>query len=236
MGKELFASMDLGTSPHSRDITIVASFVFLTTKEGEGQDASRMFKLQNSPWALIERATEATEQRSDAAAQLQIETLFCVGNGSLGVRGSLEETGVTKSSSSRPATFMNGVYDERPIRYPYSHYAASQSNTECFVVPVPQATGMDLWVGNDLFSLDAGSGGQCLGSERVLDMQSAELRRSVLWSSPTHLIATASLSSATSSNGSNTPVNTTTIPPSQYPPPPPPASPITGLAAMPGSR
>lgn len=92
------------------------------------------------------------------------ETLFTLGNGYLGTRGTFEEG----YPQSFPATLINGVYDDVPVMH-----------TE--LVNCPDWLPLTLVVGGDRFSLDRG---QILSYQRQLDLRCGYQSRDVLWRSP----------------------------------------------------
>lgn len=92
------------------------------------------------------------------------ETIFTIGNGYLGTRGSFEEG----FSQSQPATLIHGVYDDVPVVY-----------TE--LVNCPDWLPLLIIVDGDRFRLDQG---EILSYERQLDVKRAVLSRSIKWRSP----------------------------------------------------
>lgn len=89
------------------------------------------------------------------------ETIFTIGNGYVGTRGTFEEA----YPGQQAVTLVHGVFDDVPIVH-----------TE--LVNVPDMFNMELIVGNDRFSLHQG---KILEYERVLDLQTGTLSRRVLW-------------------------------------------------------
>ncbi len=108
-------------------------------------------------WTLIETQFDPTLLQSR-------ETVFTIGNGYLGTRGSFEE-GFSKDS---PATFVQGVYDDVPVVY-----------TE--LVNCPDWLPLIVSIDGDRFRLDQG---EILHYERQLDLRRAVLTRTVRWRSP----------------------------------------------------
>lgn len=108
-------------------------------------------------WTLIEPAF-------DPKQLLARETVFTIGNGYLGTRGSFEEG----YSQANPATFIHGVYDAVPVVY-----------TE--LVNCPDWLPLLVFVDGDRFRLDQG---EIVSYERRLDLQRAVLSRQVRWRSP----------------------------------------------------
>ncbi|MBV8886811.1 MAG: glycoside hydrolase family 65 protein [Chroococcidiopsidaceae cyanobacterium CP_BM_RX_35] len=92
------------------------------------------------------------------------ETVFTIGNGYLGTRGSFEE-GYPRASS---ATLIRGVYDDVPIMY-----------TE--LANCPDWLPFTITADGDRFRLDQG---EILSYERQLDLQRGILSRRVRWRSP----------------------------------------------------
>lgn len=104
------------------------------------------------------------EGEFDPAVQNTQETIFTIGNGYLGTRGSLEE----RYPGDQPATLINGVFDDVPI-----------IQTE--LAGVPDWLSLQLIVEGERFSLDQG---RVLAHERTLDMRTGMLTRRLQWRSP----------------------------------------------------
>jgi len=113
--------------------------------------------LSYTDWSL-------TETQFDPAQLHARETVFTIGNGYLGTRGSFEE-GYPRAL---PATFIHGVYDDVPIVY-----------TE--LANCPDWLPLVVIVNGDRFRLDQG---ELLRYERQLDLRRGILSRSVRWRSP----------------------------------------------------
>ena len=92
------------------------------------------------------------------------ETLFTLGNGYLGTRGTFEE-GYPGDCS---ATFIHGVYDDVPVMH-----------TE--LVNCPDWLPLELTIAGDRFRLDSG---EILEYQRQLDLRWGLLSREILWRSP----------------------------------------------------
>jgi beta-phosphoglucomutase len=108
-------------------------------------------------WTLIEPQFDPEQLRSR-------ETVFTIGNGYLGTRGSFEE-GYPQAS---PATLIHGVYDDVPVVY-----------TE--LANCPDWLSLVVIVNGERFRLDRG---EILHYERQLDLRCGLLSRSVRWRSP----------------------------------------------------
>jgi beta-phosphoglucomutase len=92
------------------------------------------------------------------------ETVFTIGNGYLGTRGTFEE-GYTHA---QPATFIQGVFDNVPIVY-----------TE--LANCPDWIPLIVFVDGDRFRLERG---EILSYERQLDLRRGVLSRKIRWRSP----------------------------------------------------
>jgi kojibiose phosphorylase len=116
-----------------------------------------------------ERQWQVKEYPFRPSDLLHTETIFTIGNGLVGVRGSFEEG----FPGETPSTLAAGVFN---------HKAG---------VLVPELAALPNWlslritVNGETFRLDEG---RILGFERTLDMRTAVLRRGVLWLSPGKLI------------------------------------------------
>ncbi|BAZ42428.1 hypothetical protein NIES4101_83970 [Calothrix sp. NIES-4101] len=108
-------------------------------------------------WSLI-------ETRFDPEKIHQRETVFTIGNGYLGTRGTFEESYPRATN----ATLVQGVYDDVPIVY-----------TE--LANCPDWLPLTVSIDGDRFRLDRG---EVLGYERKLDLRRAVLSRFIRWRSP----------------------------------------------------
>ncbi|MBN3893099.1 MAG: beta-phosphoglucomutase [Nostoc sp. JL31] len=108
-------------------------------------------------WILIETQFDPEQLHSK-------ETVFTIGNGYLGTRGSFEEG----YPHALPATFIHGVYDDVPVVY-----------TE--LVNCPDWLPLIVIVNGDRFRLDQG---EILRYDRQLDLSQGLLIRAVRWRSP----------------------------------------------------
>lgn len=125
--------------------------------------------MQIDPWALRE-----TELRIGALAQT--ETLFALSNGHIGMRGNLDEGEPT----GQIGTFLNGVYEIRPLPHAETAYGYPEAGET--VVSVPNGKLIRLLVDDEL--MDARYG-EVLRHERVLDFREGVLERTMHWRSPT---------------------------------------------------
>lgn len=119
-------------------------------------------------WKMIHR-------RFEPHFLAQNETIFAIGNGYLGIRGTFEEgTPVYQSG-----TFVNGFYESWPIVYGEEAYGFAKTGQT--MVNVTDSTIIKLYVDDEPFYLPTAA---LLHYERVLDMQAGTLDREVLWETP----------------------------------------------------
>lgn len=119
------------------------------------------------------------EVRWDPARYAAHETLFALGNGTLGVRGHFEEGFSVDRPIGHRATYVNGFYETYPIRYPEGGFGYPLVGQT--MVPVPDATGLRLLLDDEPVDL---ARGEVLAYERVLDLAAGTLTRIVHWRSP----------------------------------------------------
>ncbi|MFP4508609.1 MAG: glycoside hydrolase family 65 protein [Spirochaetaceae bacterium] len=115
------------------------------------------------------------ETRFDPKRAGITETVFALGNGYLGIRGSLEE----HRFMYRPGTYLNGFYESAPIEYGESAYGYARNNQS--MLNVSDGTHIDLFVNDEPLDLSTGTVQVCT---RVLDLRLGRLEREVEWVSP----------------------------------------------------
>lgn len=131
-----------------------------------GRLESAFLKKQNfNAWHVRQKGFERARER-------QMESLFCIGNGYLGVRGALD----TPLAWSQPDLFVAGIYDEKSADLPYSEieFLAPDrgGNRYAELVPLPFPFRVGIAVGG--VTLDQ-SGRTSFELERLLDMQKGML-------------------------------------------------------------
>jgi len=119
-------------------------------------------------WTIIETA----ESEFSATQLHHKETVFTLGNGYLGTRGSFEEGYVGAS----PATLINGIYDEAPLVSPELVNCPDWLPLTILIGAEPSAE-----IPHYRFRLDQG---EVLSYQRWLDMYRGVLNRRVRWRSP----------------------------------------------------
>jgi alpha,alpha-trehalose phosphorylase len=120
------------------------------------------------PWAIRE-----TELALDVLSQS--ESLFTLSNGHIGLRGNLDEG----EPHGLPGTYLNGVYELRPLPYAEAGYGYPESGQT--VINVTNGKVIRLLVDDEPFDLRYG---ELRSHERVLDLRAGTLDRRVEWCSP----------------------------------------------------
>lgn len=113
----------------------------------------------------------------DPAVQFRNETLFAVGNGYIGLRGTHEEGAV--AGSSIDGSYLNGFYETEQIHYPETAYGLARQNQ--FMLNVPNGKGVTCWIEDELLNLQTG---EIQNYERTLDFRTGLMCRSFTWISP----------------------------------------------------
>lgn len=121
----------------------------------------------SDPWLLMRHGT-------DPAGFAHDESLFALANGTLGVRGNLEE-----ADSASQATLLSGVWERTPIEY-HERFPGFARHTDTRI-PVADATRIRLRLGDTPVRLGEG---EWLQFERVLDLRHGCYRRRLRWRSP----------------------------------------------------
>lgn len=124
---------------------------------------------QQTDWQIIEN-----EFRID---NLQLnETLFALGNGYLGMRGTFEE-GLGRYAVE--GTYINGFYESAPIIYGEKFFAFAENKQT--ILNLANAKLIQVTLGEEPFNLLSG---KLLAYQRILDLQEGVLRRRLTWQSP----------------------------------------------------
>ena len=120
------------------------------------------------PWCL-------RECHLDLDVLAQTESLFALSNGHLGLRGNLDEG----EPYGIPGTYLNSVYDLRPLPHGEVGYGYPESGQS--VIDVTNGKLIRLLVDDEPFDVRYGS---LLAHERCLDLRAGTLTRRVTWRSP----------------------------------------------------
>ncbi|MER6397716.1 glycoside hydrolase family 65 protein [Kitasatospora sp. NPDC059973] len=120
------------------------------------------------PWQI-------TEQGLDLGAMARAESVFALSNGHIGLRANLDEG----EPHGLPGTYLNGVFELRPLPYGEGGYGYPESSQS--VINVTNGKIIRLLVDDEPFDLRYG---ELLSHRRWLDFRTGLLRREAEWTSP----------------------------------------------------
>ncbi|MDN5931339.1 MAG: glycoside hydrolase family 65 protein [Pseudonocardia sp.] len=129
-------------------------------------DPGRAFTVE--PWVV-------REPNLDLELLGQVESVFALSNGHIGLRGNLDEG----EPHQTPGTYLNSFYEKRPLPYAEGGYGYPESGQT--IINVTNGKLIRLLVEDEPFDLRYGSVHR---HERVLDLQAGTLTREVEWESP----------------------------------------------------
>ena len=122
------------------------------------------------PWAV-------RETRLDLTQLGKLESIFALSNGHIGWRANLDEGEPHSISGS----YLNAVYEEIPLPYAEAAYGYPEAGQA--IINVTNGKIIRLLVDDEPFDIRYGD---LISHERVLDLKTGLLRRTVDWESPTH--------------------------------------------------
>ncbi|MEH1015293.1 glycosyl hydrolase family 65 protein [Micromonospora sp. CPCC 206060] len=120
------------------------------------------------PWRI-------RETRLDLDVLAQSESVFALSNGHIGLRGNLDEG----EPHGLPGTYLNSFFELRPLPYAEAGFGFPESGQT--VVNVTNGKLIRLLVDDEPLDVRYG---EVLAHERVLDLRSGTLRRTLHWRSP----------------------------------------------------
>jgi alpha,alpha-trehalose phosphorylase len=123
---------------------------------------------KTEPW-------QVREADLDLDVLAQSESVFALGNGHLGLRGNLDEG----EPYGLPGTYLNGVYELRPLPYAEAGYGYPESGQT--MINITNGKVLRLLVDDEPFDVRYGT---VRHHERILDFRAGTLRRTVEWASP----------------------------------------------------
>jgi len=107
------------------------------------------------------------------------ESIFALGNGTIGLRGTFEEGLPNSTGLGLEGTYINGFYESETIKYPEIAYGfAEHSQT---MLNVTNGKVIRLVIGGETFNLRTGT---ILEYKRTLNLKEAYVERHVHWCSP----------------------------------------------------
>src|SRR5579859_2500183 len=127
------------------------------------------YQASPDPWRIVHA------HRPKGFELAKFESLFALANGTLGVRGSLEE-----DRSPTQGTFLTGVWERTPIEY-HERFPGFARSTDTRI-PVPDGVRIGLRLGEAPVYLREG---EWLAFEQALNLRAGCLERTLRWRSPT---------------------------------------------------
>jgi alpha,alpha-trehalose phosphorylase len=127
----------------------------------------------SSPFTVDPWVVREPELRLDVLART--ESVFALSNGHVGLRGNLEEG----EPHAIPGTYLNSVYEQRPLPYAEAGYGYPESGQT--VIDVTNGKIIRLLVDDEPFDVRYG---KLHRHERVLDLRGGTLSREAEWTSP----------------------------------------------------
>lgn len=134
----------------------------------DGVDPLDRLRYPVDPWALRETVIPGEGART-------AETLFAVGNGYLGIRGSSPEG----HDAVSPGSYINGFHETFPIHHAEEAYGFARVGQE--MISVPDATVMRLYAEDDPLHLPVAD---LESYERCLDFRTGQVTRTLVWRTP----------------------------------------------------
>lgn len=123
------------------------------------------------PWQVVEKEFHPEFNH-------QSEAIFSLGNGYMGLRGTLEE-GLPNHVPSTPGAYINGIYETEPIIY--GEYMAKQPAEYQSMINITDWKGIKILIEHEEFSMFQGT---VEDYSRSLDLKEGVLRRGLTWTSP----------------------------------------------------
>lgn len=125
-----------------------------------------------SEWDIIETHFEVKNNYRN-------ESIFALGNGYIGMRGTFEEGYAGPPGTGLEGTYLNGFYESEVIRYPETAFGfADKSQT---MLNVTNGKSIKLYIEDEEFSLFSG---EMVSYQRALRLKTGVLERSLVWRSP----------------------------------------------------
>lgn len=122
---------------------------------------------------------QVTEEEFRVEANHHNEAIFALGNGYMGVRGTLEEDYSGPSETTTPGIYINGVYGSEEIIY--GEEAPDLPERGQTILNLADWTSINLYLEGERFDMLTG---RVSNYRRVLNMKEGTLTRELIWLSP----------------------------------------------------
>ncbi|MGM0419524.1 MAG: glycoside hydrolase family 65 protein [Bacillota bacterium] len=141
-------------------------------REFHAKKLGREPKFKTHPWKIIEEEFKVEKNHHH-------ESIFSVGNGYMGVRGTLEEDYSGPRETTCPGFYINGFFDNEDIIY--GEDAPNLPRKSQTIVNLADWTEINLYIGDEKLDLLTG---ETREYQRELDMRKGILKRTFIWRSP----------------------------------------------------
>lgn len=122
---------------------------------------------------------EVVEDSFSPERNYHSETIFSVGNGFIGIRGTFEEGLENEREMGAEGTFLNGVYEEGTIKYGETAYGFPEKSQT--MINAANGKKIMLHLEDEAFNMNTG---QLKDYRRSINMREGILKRSLIWQSP----------------------------------------------------
>jgi len=144
-----------------------------TERSGEAAGRGEVRRHPGAPFTVEPWCVRETELDLNTLAQS--ESVFALSNGHIGLRGNLDEG----DPHGLPGTYLNSVYEIRPLPYAEAGYGYPESGQT--IINVTNGKLIRLLVDDEPLDVRYGT---LHSHERVLDMRAGTLFRDMTWTSP----------------------------------------------------
>ena len=138
----------------------------------QNRNGNRKLYYEVSPWKIIEEGYHPESNYLD-------ETVFALGNGNIGTRGTFEEGYDGPMGTTMEGTYLNGFFERVPIHYDETAYGYA-THTET-MLNIPNGKLIQVHLEDEVLSLFTGT---LESYRRELDLKEGILRRYMRWVSP----------------------------------------------------
>lgn len=125
-----------------------------------------------TPWDIIETEFKVENNYRN-------ETTFALSNGYIGTRGTFEENYDFDIETGLEGNFINGFYEQEPIRYGEWNFGFPTESQS--LLNLPNVKTVRFYIEDELFDMRQGT---ISNYQRVLHMKEGTLERNLIWTSP----------------------------------------------------
>ncbi|MFW5999018.1 MAG: glycoside hydrolase family 65 protein, partial [Halanaerobiaceae bacterium] len=123
------------------------------------------------PWEIVEEDFRVEKNHDN-------ETVFALGNGYMGLRGTIEEDYSGPDNTTTPGVYINGVYESGEIRYGESVPDLPEEGET--LLNLADWTGINIYINDKKFDMLQG---KVNNYQRILNLKEGKLTRKLVWTS-----------------------------------------------------